>query len=57
MVDGAWATYVLRRDHPNGLARELVRFVSTPRAIQAMLSGSGADIARFRPRIHVTLWS
>ncbi len=57
MVDGTWATYVLRHDHPNVLARELVRFASTPRAIQAMLSGSGADIARFRPRVHVTLWS
>jgi hypothetical protein len=57
MVDGTWATYLLRTDDPNGLARELARFASTPRAIQAMLSGSGVDIGRFRPRIHVTLWS
>jgi LysR family transcriptional regulator, low CO2-responsive transcriptional regulator len=57
MVDGTWATYVLRQDAPNTLAQEFVRFASTPRATQAMLSRSGADIGRFRPRVHVTLWS
>jgi hypothetical protein len=25
--------------------------------MQAMLTGSGSNIARFRPRVHVTLWS
>jgi DNA-binding transcriptional LysR family regulator len=57
MVDGVYATYVLRQDAPNPLAGELVRFISTPRAIQAMLTGSGANVSRFRPRVHVTLWS
>lgn len=57
MVDGRWATFVRRRDEPADISRELVRFASTPRAIQAMLSGSGANISRFRPRVHVTLWS
>lgn len=57
MVDGKWATSTLRRDDPGALSRELVRFASTPRATQAMLTGSGANIARFRPRVHVTLWS
>ncbi len=57
MVDGRWATFTRRRDEPGAIARELVRFASTPRAIQAMLSGSGANISRFRPRVHVTLWS
>ncbi len=57
MVDGRWATFVRRRDEPGDISRELVRFASTPRAIQAMLSGSGANISRFRPRVHVTLWS
>lgn len=57
MVDGTWSASTLRRDDPGALARELVRFASTPRAIQAMLTGSGANIARFRPRVHVTLWS
>ena len=57
MVDGTWATFTLRHDETIPLSRELVRFVSTPRAIQAMLSGSGTDVGRFRPRVHVTLWS
>ena len=57
MVDGRWATFVRRRDEPGATSRELVRFATTPRAIQAMLSGSGANISRFRPRVHVTLWS
>lgn len=57
MIDGTWATFALRHDGTNLLANELVRFVSTPRAIQAMLTGSGTNIARFRPQVHVTLWS
>lgn len=56
-ADGMWATYALGRDRDNPLTGELLRFVSTPRAIQAMLSGSGANVARYRPRVHVTLWS
>ncbi|HUS43248.1 MAG TPA: LysR family transcriptional regulator [Ilumatobacteraceae bacterium] len=57
MIEGVYATYVLRQQTPNPLASELVRFVSTPRATQAMLTGSGANVRRFRPRVHVTLWS
>lgn len=57
MVDGVWATFALRHDLGSPLANEMIRFVSTPRAIQAMLRGSGANIARFKPRVHVTLWS
>ncbi len=57
MVDGVWATFALRHDLGNPLANEIIRFASTPRAIQAMLTGSGANIARFKPRVHVTLWS
>ncbi len=57
MVDGVWATFALRHDIGNPLANEMIRFISTPRAIQAMLRGSGADIGRFKPRVHVTLWS
>ena len=56
-VDGTWASSVLERYGPGALADELVRFLSTPRAIQAMLSGSAANITKFRPRVHVTLWS
>lgn len=36
---------------------ELARFASTPRAIQAMMRGTGVNVARFKPSIHVTLWS
>ena len=57
MIDGTWATFALRDDETTSLAGEFARFVSTPRAIQAMLSGSGTGIGRFRPQVHVTLWS
>ena len=36
---------------------ELLRFITTPRCIQAMIRGSGVGVARFRPKVHVTLWS
>jgi hypothetical protein len=36
---------------------ELVRFVTTPRATQAMLRGSGVNVGHFRPSVYVTLWS
>jgi hypothetical protein len=39
------------------VAAELARFVTTPRATQAMLRGSGVTAGRFKPSIHVTLWS
>jgi hypothetical protein len=38
-------------------AAELLRFITTPRATQAMVHGSGAKPGRFRPSVHVTLWS
>jgi LysR family transcriptional regulator, low CO2-responsive transcriptional regulator len=38
-------------------ASELARFVTTPRATQAMLRGAGVTPGRFKPSIHVTLWS
>ena len=38
-------------------AAELARFMTTPRAIQAMLRGAGVTAGRFQPWIHVTLWS
>lgn len=54
---GTWAVQSLPLDKSTQVARELCRFVSTPRAIQAMLNGSGAGIGRFKPRVHITLWS
>ena len=52
-----WAATVLSGERSTQVARELLRFVSTPRAIQAMLAGTGTNISRFKPQVHVTLWS
>lgn len=55
---GSWATWALAGDEQRrSAAAELVRFVGTPRATQAMLRGEGAELGRFRPAVHVTLWS
>ncbi|MDH3756116.1 MAG: LysR family transcriptional regulator [Acidimicrobiia bacterium] len=54
---GVWAATTLEPLHAPAVASELLRFITTPRATQAMLTGSGADIGRFRPSVHVTLWS
>lgn len=56
-VDGVWSVLSLEPRDVSPAAAELIRFATTPRAIQAMLSGSGANIAHFKPRVHVTLWS
>jgi LysR family transcriptional regulator, low CO2-responsive transcriptional regulator len=54
---GVWTVLTLAgRDAPPAAA-ELARFVTTPRATQAMVRGSGVMAGRFRPSIHVTLWS
>ena len=54
---GTWAASVLPSHRSTQVARELQRFVATPRAIQAMRSGSGTGIGRFKPKVHITLWS
>ncbi len=54
---GSWATSTLAGDQQTSAGAELVRFVATPRATQAMLRGEGAGKGRFRPAVHVTLWS
>lgn len=54
---GAWNLYSLPSPQLPSAARELRRFITRPRATQAMLSGSGAGIAHFKPSVHVTLWS
>ncbi|MEW2518488.1 LysR family transcriptional regulator [Actinacidiphila alni] len=54
---GSWHLLTLpERDAPPAAA-ELRRFVTTPRATQAMLRGAGVTAGRFRPAVHVTLWS
>jgi DNA-binding transcriptional LysR family regulator len=54
---GAWHILALDSKSASPAAAELTRFVTTPRATQAMLRGSGVTVGRFRPSIHVTLWS
>jgi LysR family transcriptional regulator, low CO2-responsive transcriptional regulator len=54
---GVWNVLTLAHGSATPVAAELARFVSTPRAMQAMLRGSGVTAGRFRPSIHVTLWS
>jgi DNA-binding transcriptional LysR family regulator len=53
----AWHVLTLAGTAAPQPAAELSRFVTTPRATQAMLRGSGVTAGRFRPAIHVTLWS
>jgi LysR family transcriptional regulator, low CO2-responsive transcriptional regulator len=57
-ADGTWTALVLgERGAVSSTAAELTRFVSTPRAIQAMMRESGVTVGRFQPSVHVTLWS
>lgn len=54
---GVWSIRVLAGQEATSAAAEFVRFATTPRATQAMLRGAGVTAGRFRPSIHVTLWS
>lgn len=54
---GSWGIRTLAGSAAPPTAAELSRFVVTPRAIQAMLGGRGVTVGRFRPAIHITLWS
>ena len=56
-AQGAWSILTLAEQHAPPAAAELTRFVTTPRATQAMLRGTGVNVGRFKPSIHVTLWS
>lgn len=54
---GSWNILSLAERHAPPASAELQRFVTTPRATQAMLRGTGVTAGRFRPAVHVTLWS
>ena len=54
---GRWSAFALPPGQQSPVAAELLRFVTTPRATQAMVRGRGARVGRFRPAVHVTLWS
>jgi DNA-binding transcriptional LysR family regulator len=54
---GTWSAMTLPPASLLPATEELLRFITTPRAIQAMLRGAGVDIGHFKPSVHVTLWS
>lgn len=54
---GVWSALTLPAHSMLPAAAELVRFITTPRATQAMLRGAGVSIGHFRPSVHVTLWN
>lgn len=54
---GQWCAATLPPSARQPAVSELVRFITTPRCTQAMIRGSGVGVTRFRPKIHVTLWS
>jgi DNA-binding transcriptional LysR family regulator len=53
---GRWHVLTLASPACLPAAAELARFVTTPRAMQAMIHGAGVTIRHFRPSVHVTLW-
>ena len=55
-ISGSWGAVSLPEDRRSDTASELMRFISTPRALKAMLGGAGTDVGRFRPSVHITLW-
>ena len=54
---GEWCAVTLPPSPFNPQCAKLVRFITTPRCIQAMIRGTGVGVTRFRPKVHVTLWS
>jgi hypothetical protein len=55
--DGVWSALTMPDQAAGTAVAELKRFVSTPRATQAMLRGSGVNVGHFKPSVHVTLWN
>jgi LysR family transcriptional regulator, low CO2-responsive transcriptional regulator len=55
-VASTWHAASLPPDRAIPAASELMRFITTPRATQAMITGTGSDLRRFRPSVHITLW-
>jgi LysR family transcriptional regulator, low CO2-responsive transcriptional regulator len=56
-AQGEWAAMSLPPHTQTPAAAELLRFITTPRATQAMVRGAGVHVGRFRPAVHVTLRS
>jgi DNA-binding transcriptional LysR family regulator len=56
-ASGEWCALTLSPSARQPAVSELVRFITTPRCTQAMIRGTGVGVTRFRPKVHVTLWS
>ena len=56
-AQGRWAAIALPAHSQLPATAELLRFITTPRATQAMVHGAGVTRGRFKPSVHVTLWS
>jgi LysR family transcriptional regulator, low CO2-responsive transcriptional regulator len=57
-VEGLWHATALGAGRRTAAAWALLRFVTTPEAVHAMLSGgAGVPAGRFRPTTYVALWS
>jgi DNA-binding transcriptional LysR family regulator len=56
-VSGEWCASTLTPAARQPAVDELLRFITTPRCTQAMIRGTGVGVTRFRPKVHVTLWS
>jgi DNA-binding transcriptional LysR family regulator len=56
-ASGEWCASTLAPAARQPAVSELVRFITTPRCTQAMIRGTGVGVTRFRPKVHVTLWS
>ena len=57
-VEGLWHATALGPERRSSGAWALLRFVTTPEAVHAILSGgAGVPAGRFRPTTYVTLWS
>ena len=57
-LDGMWHAATLTEDRRPAEAQALRRFVTAPEATQAIVSRpGGVPAGRFRPAVHVTIWS
>jgi DNA-binding transcriptional LysR family regulator len=56
-ASGGWCASTLLPNARQPAVSELLGFITTPRCTQAMIRGTGVGVTRFRPKVHVTLWS
>ena len=56
-LSGEWCASTLPGAARQPAVTELLNFITTPRCTQAMIRGTGVGVTRFRPKVHVTLWS